>query len=104
MSIVDMDFTGLYLCFEDAQKKALEIDRPVLAAFSCSVATVDTLSLLEKAQHSEGSYAFWESRHPSLSMFGWGGRLKLVRWVKRALPRCSLHGVCFCKQQCVMAR
>ncbi len=73
MSIVDMDFTGLYLCFEDAQKKALEIDRPVLAAFSCSVATVDTLSLLEKAQHSEGSYAFWESRHPSLSMFGWGG-------------------------------
>ena len=77
MSIVDMDFTGLYLCFEDAQKKALEIDRPVLAAFSCSVATVDTLSLLEKAQHSKGPYAFWESRHPSVSMFGWGGEIEI---------------------------
>ncbi|WP_434625255.1 isochorismate synthase [Pseudomonas sp. Z1-29] len=77
MSILDVDYTGLYLCIEEAHKKALETASPVLAAFSCVVATVDPLSLLERAQGYHDSYAFWKARDPAVCMFGWGTEVEI---------------------------
>lgn len=78
MSMVDMNFTGLRICFDEAHKKAQGTRARVLATFSCVMEKLDAVSLLERAQWSDVPYAFLESRHPSISMFGWGDEVEIT--------------------------